>query len=384
MNKKIVGLLLCIIIFLLLIYFSKIEQFDIIGLQTSKVQQGPRGDKGIEGNPGLQGPIGKQGPQGKKGAKGPAGPTGKVGDFGPNGENLLDIIFDLNPELKSETDEKQIYIKFLKKRLDKSIKNKIRTKLEDLQTSMIFPDYTIILFELNKEWNQVDSSITDRWQLCDGSNLKYDSEETEVPGVKTPDFNNKFLKGGDYKNINNLKNTILEVTPGFFLQSNQIPLLNVSDFDKFTNKINLVNQNINNDLKTKFTDEFNNIKKNLDTQCKQIQIDNLELSNDNSGHNHTINYFNNNFNEYGAEGEPCSGFFGVIVNPKCGGTGDIDEPTEQQPDKGIWKLKKEDLQARPGFTIDYTSYDSNNPNVKLNKDGTRKLFLNPKSPFIYR
>ena len=79
-----------------------------------------------------------------------------------------------------------------------------------------------------------------------------------------------------------------------------LPANSFSDLEaNFNSNLTTLRDSINNKLNADFTD----IKNNLDKTCRNIN--NLTIGSG-GGHNHTVNFFSNNFNEFADHsGEPC-------------------------------------------------------------------------------
>ena len=174
----------------------------------------------------------------------------------------------------------------------------------------------------------VGSDVYNNWQICDGSKLKIAKKEDtfkEINGnvVLTPDLSNKFIKGVTSKSNQGVSKDSKgnEFTGKIKLNANQIPKLNISGLDILASKINDSTKNMITKLNAEMASDksigsmFTNAYNHLNNNCKHIN--NLSVE-EGGTHNHTINFFNNNFNEYGSTGEPCKG---TALNASCGGTG---------------------------------------------------------------
>ena len=376
MNSKILGLVFTICIFLILILVNHISSKEHFNLGNSlviekpaKPKQGPQGDKGEKGEDGDQGTEGEMGPRGGLGARGSIGPTGKVGRDGEVGNSLKQWLKSKYNDLEDTIDDKLIYSNLLNSEYTSNIiADKVADKLKHRLDSVRLPDYSIVFLNLTEDKDQI-SYITDDWQICDGSRLLYegkgkDGNDVEVnPPINTPIIDDFYLQGSDFtnkKNINKLNKTIISIIPELKLSADQIPSISFTGVDTLLKKINDKSKTISTSLKTSLESIGEDIDSNINKQCQHIK--GFDIKKDEGGHKHTVNWFNNNFNEYGIEGEPCTGNW--WEDPKCGGTGDIKEGVE-------WRVSDD---ARPGFVIDdkrkYPKIKKVDSEVHLNLDPT--------------
>ena len=126
--------------------------------------------------------------------------------------------------------------------------------------------------------------------------LCWDGEPTP-DGVNTPNLTNLFIKGTNSDDSNRTQQSLSSANGSIKINNQNIPNMNLpansfSDLEaNFNSNLTTLRDSINNKLNADFTD----IKNNLDKTCRNIN--NLTIGSG-GGHNHTVNFFSNNFNEF--------------------------------------------------------------------------------------
>jgi hypothetical protein len=361
MNYILVSIIICIVLCLLLILFSNKETFIIYQRYAKLIPgpigpKGPDGDEGSDGADGADGPRGEIGPTGQAGPPGftgPVGPTGRVGPNGPVANNFVNIVKREYSSLSS-LDDNEVFSGFLdmndtiKNIIDQKVSEEIRAKNDP---NLEIPEYGIISFELDKSYDEYPDSFKNNWQLCDGNQLYYaknvGEDNVDVEGVKTPNLTDKFIKATDSNSEDETSDANVPVNQvvSLTINSSNIPNLNVVNSDTFLTNLNdnyitnlkTIKNAVNTNL-TNLTSKFTHIQNNMNKNCRHINDKDFLFNDVNSGHNHTVNFYNDDFNEYGGHGEPCR-----AGSQDCG---------HQGVSSGKWKLNNGSLPG-PGFTIDH-------------------------------
>lgn len=320
MNYSIIIIIVCIIFLLALIFLSKKEEFSPVYEAVTRGRQGPRGPIGRQGDAGKDGDDGEDGEDGERGIIGPTvpgikGSTGPVGITGPSGpdqedpaNSFLNIVRRELPDLSNVQDD-EIYNRFLDEYpfIIDLVDGQVTEAISERQDDLEIPEYGILSFNLTTPVSELSSSFTNLWQLCDGQQLLYaGSENRPVDGVNTPNLTNLFIKGSGGDNSNSGEQSSSTPSGSITINSDNIPYLTAqtnyfSDTaQQVNNYVGGLKQSINNKLNTDFT----GIKNNLNKNCRHIN--NIRIPDTRSGHNHTVNFFNTQFNEYADNiGEKC-------------------------------------------------------------------------------
>ena len=362
MNYILVSIIICIVLFLLLILFSNKETFIISQMKARSIPgprgpRGPVGDDGSDGADGTDGPRGEIGPAGQAGQPGftgPVGPTGKVGLDQEAANNFVNIVKREYSDLNyNSLDNSDIYSKFLEMNpriieiIDEKVSQSIENINNDKYSDRVIPEYGIISFELDKPYDEYPNSFKNNWQLCDGTQLYYAGEGNDaVDGVKTPNLTDKFIKATDSNEDGTSGSTVPvnKVVP-LTINSSNIPNFTVNNSNTYLSSLNdniiskfkKIKDAVNTNL-TNLTSQFFIIRNNMNKNCRHINDKDFLFNDVNSGHNHTVNLYNDDFNEYGDHGEPCR-----AGSQDCG---------HQGVSSGRWKLNEGSLPG-PGFTIDH-------------------------------
>jgi len=313
----IVFIILCIIIFKHDIKESFYQEQEVC-----ESIAGPEGPAGPKGNPGADGEDGEDGEQGPRGFTGPVGPRGETGgqgrqgETGPRGkkgESWKDSFIKITNTLDSDSSNSDVLTAFVESNLNELIEESVANNVTNTIGNYYIPEYTIIPYYLRGEWNSRPANVKNVWQICDGTQLYYAGEgNVPVSGVNTPNLVDKFIKGTD--DYNQIKNNGDDVDGTLTLTADQIPQIQLNT-NNLNSIINGANTSINN-LKTNIENSFNNSNGSVKSIINDIQnnerkicrnIKGLTINNNTGGHDHTINFFNDDFNEFGGHGEPPMG-----------------------------------------------------------------------------
>ena len=313
----IVFIILCIIIF----KHDIKESFNQELIDCGEGPVGPVGPKGNlgktgkDGEDGEQGPRGFTGPIGPRGVQGDQGLQGEVGPIGEKGKSWKDLYISENDNLSDNSSNSEVLDAFVASKLNELIDKSVDINVTSTLGNYYIPEFTIIPYYLRGKWNNLPANVKNVWQMCDGTKLYYAGEGNDaVEGVYTPDLVNKFIKGTNVhdqvgNNGDNVDGTLT-------LTADQIPEIQLNT-NNLNSVINGSNTSINN-FKTSIENVFNNsdssdsvnkiineIQDNERKICRNIK--GLTINNNTGGHDHTVNFYNDDFNEHGGHGEPSVG-----------------------------------------------------------------------------
>ena len=336
MNRLFLVILIVVILIILCcvcIFYKKIEQFVD---EPVECPSGPVGPQGPKGETGSQGPVGDQGVLGPRGPSGPVGDQGDRGVQGEQGTSWKQLLINMYNSLNNNADNSAVVRTFVEEHLQEIVESAVSANVRSIVSSLSIPDYTIMPYYL--QGDSLPESISTSWQICNGSALKYKDTTRTVQlneqDVDTPDLRGKFIKGvGSVDAIGD------SGTGRITLAASNIPEVPLTD-NSVTNLENVIN-NSGRNVATAFNDYkatddnlFSQLQVNANRTCNHLR----DLSLGSGAHDHTINFFNDDFNEYGGYGEACP----RPGHASCGGPGP----------GGVWGGWRANGLPVPGFTID--------------------------------
>lgn len=314
----VIFIILCVIIFKKNNIVNVKENFNEEIIECPRGPSGPAGPQGPPGEDGEDGEDGDDGETGPRGFTGPVGPRGPTGDRGvqgdrgqrgERGQSWKQFFVNITNSLNSNSSDEQVLNKFVQDKLSNAINSSITNQINTALGNVSIPDYTIIPYYLRT--SNLPSNVASGWQICNGQMLKFRGNPSTASDsqVRTPDLRNKFIKATD----NHTQVRANDGTGNVTLTADQIPniAINVGAVNNMINNFNTTIGNFRNGLNNSFNNSdgevrslITDIQNNERKICRNIN--NLRTTND-GGHDHTINFFNDDFNEYGGYGEPLPG-----------------------------------------------------------------------------